>query len=137
MVKVRIADALIPLSIVFGWPVVAGVTIGCAVANVASPMPSVLIDITFGSIVNFMASLLAWKIGCWKSTSKAASEFLGCVGATAIVTVIVGTYLAILTEMELWVWWFGIGVGSVISINILGYALVQIMKRLQVEQSAT
>jgi uncharacterized membrane protein len=136
LVQVRIADALIPLSMVLGWPVVIGVTVGSAVANVASPMPSVLTDVTLGSLANFVASILAWKIGLWK-LGKSASEFLGCVMATVAITFIVGTYLAILTGMELWIWWLGIGIGSVISISILGYTLVQIVKRLLAKQSVT
>jgi uncharacterized membrane protein len=137
LIQVRVADALIPLSMLFGWPVALGVTIGGAVANFASPMPSVVTDITFGAIANLIASLLAWKIGRWKTTTKSASEFLGCLAATMVVTFIVGTYLAILTEMELWIWWLGIGVGSLISINILGYALIQIMRRIWTEPNAT
>ncbi len=137
LVQVRVADALIPLSILFGWPVALGVTIGCAIANFTSPMPSALIDITFGSIANLIASLLAWRIGGWKVIPKNASEFLGCLSATLVVTFIVGTYLAVLTEMELWVWWLSIGIGSLVSINIFGYALVQIMKRIQTNSYST
>lgn len=137
LVQIRAADALIPLSMLFGWPVALGVTIGGAIANFASPMPSALIDITFGSIANLIASLLAWRIGRWKAIAKNASEFLGCLAATLAVTIIVGTYLAVLTGMELWVWWLGIGIGSLVSINIFGYALVQIMKRIQTNPFAT
>ncbi len=137
LVQVRVADALIPLSMLFGWPVMVGVSIGGAIANVASPMPSVLTDITFGSIANLIASLLAWRIGSWRTMGKGASEFLGCIAATLVVTFIVGTYLAILTEMELWVWWLGIGVGSMVSINILGYTLVQIMKKARAKPTVT
>ncbi len=130
IVQVRVADALIPLSMVFGWPVIVGVTLGGAVANVGSPMPSVLIDVTLGSLANLVASLLAWRIGSWKLTGRVAREFVGCVASTVAVTFIVGTYLAILTEMELWIWWLGVGVGSIISIIFVGYPLVQIMKRI-------
>jgi len=137
LIQLRIADALIPLSIVFGWPVIVGVTVGGAIANVASPMPSVLTDITFGSIANLIASLLAWRIGRLKLKGNAASEFIGCLTATAVITFIVGTYLALLTQMELWVWWLGIGIGSIISINILGYTLVQILKRVRLKPTAT
>jgi len=137
LVQVRVADALIPLSMLFGWPVTAGVTVGCVVANVASPMPSVIVDVSFGSLANFIASLLAWKIGRLKLGSEMASEFLGCAAATIVITLVVGTYLAILTEMELWVWWLGIGVGSIISINILGYALIQVIKRVPVRSRST
>ena len=137
IVQVRVADALIPLSIVFGWPVMLGVTIGAAIANFASPLPSAPIDIALGSIANLIASLLAWRIGKWKAMPKRVSEFLGCVVATVAVTIIVGTYLAMLTGMELWVGWLFIGAGSLISICFLGYILVQIMSRIQPSPSAT
>jgi len=137
LVQVRVADALIPLSMLLGWPVVLGVTFGGAIANVASPMPSVLTDITFGSLANFVASLLAWRIGRWKTMVDSANEFLSCLAATVVVTLIVGTYLAILTEMEMWVWWLGIGVGSLVSINILGYMLIQVMKKVWAKPSVT
>ncbi|MEM3627019.1 MAG: QueT transporter family protein [Candidatus Bathyarchaeia archaeon] len=130
LVQVRVADALIPLSMIFGWPVIIGVAVGAVVANVATPMPSVLVDVTFGSLANLIASLLAWKVGNSKWLNKVAGEFLGCVCSTLAVTFIVGTYLAVLTKMELWIWWLGIGIGSVISINIIGYMLMRIIKKL-------
>jgi uncharacterized membrane protein len=135
IVQVRVADALIPLSIVFGWPAALGVTIGGAIANIASPLPSIITDITLGSLANLVASVVAWRIGLWKN-GKEVNEFFGCVAATALITFIVGTYLAVLTSTELWVWWLGVGAGSVISITILGYALVQILKR-ATKQTAT
>lgn len=131
LVQVRLADALIPLSIVFGWPAVIGVTVGCIVSNVVSPMPSVIIDVTLGSIANLIASFLAWKVGRLKRGGSLVNEFLGCSAATIVITFMVGTYLAIITEMEPWIWWLGVGVGSVISINVLGYILIQFMKRLK------
>jgi uncharacterized membrane protein len=137
IVQVRVADALIPLSIVFGWPVVVGVTLGAAIANVATPLPSVLTDVTLGSIANLVASLLAWKIGSLRTINKTISGFLGCTAATVAVTFIVGTYLAVLTQMDLWIWWAGIGAGSIISINILGYVLVQVLNRASIKPRAT
>ena len=77
LVQVRVADALIPLSIMFGWPSVAGVTVGCVVSNVISPMPSIIVDITLGSIANSIASFLAWKVSGLKHRKNAVSEFLG------------------------------------------------------------
>lgn len=137
LVQVRVADALIPLSIVFGWPAVIGVTLGCVISNVVSPLPSVLVDITFGAIANFFASLVAWRIGVWRRRStfpaskELVSRFLGCLTAALVVTFIVGTYLAVVTQMELWIWWFGIGVGSLISICGIGYSLLEILKRIK------
>jgi uncharacterized membrane protein len=258
--QVRIADALIPLSIVFGWPVIFGVTIGCAVSNVISPLPSVIIDIVLGSAANFIASFFAWKVSTWKRIKSKlngiavigvmlavlglvfpwsawffpidtispidaiswfvltpidflgslgfagvclglgaflnflgalfqgrkgrailatgtivsslgvivfysvynltpsimrllplgpgfyvavvalicqwvaiplhsmvmveAKEHIGCLTSTIIVTLIVGSYLALITNMEIWIWLLGIGIGSLISINIVGYSLI-------------
>jgi uncharacterized membrane protein len=138
LVQVRVADALIPLSVVFGWPAVVGVALGCIISNVVSPMPSIVVDIVFGATANFVASLLAWKISDWrrKRSSGRGSFFvydlLGCLTATVIVTFVVGTYLAVLTQMELWVWWVGIGVGSLISICGIGYALLQVLRRVEI-----
>jgi len=200
LVQVRVADALIPLSIVFGWPAVAGVTIGCVISNVISPLPSVITDITLGALANLCASLAAWRIGLWKQqaasdislaftlgtllagltifswitqsrmfftgpwfsnnvwihfngvlnglllvgflvavvwvgsytmTKDKLNHFLGCLAATLVVTFVVGTYLAVITAMELWIWWVGIGIGSLISICGIGYTLVEVLNRIQ------
>jgi len=137
LVQVRVADALIPLSMLLGWPVIVGVTVGGVVANVVSPMPSVIVDVSLGSAANLIASFLAWKIGKLKLSSETTREFFGCGASTLVITFIVGTYLAMLTEMELWVWWLGIGVGAIISINILGFALIQVMKKIPVKLRST
>ena len=125
IVQVRIADALIPLSIIFGWPAVCGVTLGCVIANVFTPFPSIFTDITLGSVANFAASLLAWKIGSWKPGR--VGELLGCIAAAIVVTFIVGTYLAMITATGYLVWWTGVGIGSIISICIVGFLLVSIL----------
>ena len=128
LAQVRIADALIPMSVIFGWPAVMGVTLGCLIGNVVSPMPSIVTDMSLGALANFLASVLTWKIAVQKRNSV-ISEFLGCTMATLVITFIVGTYLAILTEMELWVWWLGVFIGSLISINLIGFSTLQFMKR--------
>lgn len=139
IVQVRLADALIPMSILFGWPAALGVTIGCAIANFASavPGPLVPIDVTLGSVANLVASLLAWKIGKSKAMPKSMSQLVGCLAAALVITFIVGTYLAVLYGMEPWVGWLSVGGGSLISICILGYILVQIMSRIQPISNAT
>ena len=128
LTQVRVADALIPLSILFGWPAVVGVSAGCAISNVLSPMPSVIADITFGSLANFVASFLAWRIAASRRNAV-GRELLGCIVATVTVTFVVGTYLAVLTQMEVWLWWIGVGIGSTISICGIGFPLVQALKR--------
>jgi uncharacterized membrane protein len=56
LVQLRIADALLPLPYVLGWPMAIGLFLGCAVANVFGGLGAV--DILFGSFFNLLAGLL-------------------------------------------------------------------------------
>jgi len=64
-VQLRVADCLIALSALLGWPTVAGVTIGCFVGNIFY-LPNLygafgslaLVDAIVGPIVNFIAASL-------------------------------------------------------------------------------
>jgi uncharacterized membrane protein len=56
LVQLRIADALLPLPYVLGWPMAIGLFLGCAVANVFGGLGPV--DILFGSLLNLLAGLL-------------------------------------------------------------------------------
>src|SRR2546427_4620475 len=61
-IQVRVADALLPLSVLFGLPAVIGLTLGVLVGNLfASPFGA--IDVVGGTIANFVATLLALLIG--------------------------------------------------------------------------
>ena len=117
--QVRVADALIPLSIVFGLPAVFGVTLGNVVANIYGGLG--YIDIIGGSIANFLAAYIGWKIG---SRNFTGSWFAATVVQNIIISSIVGSYLALLFEVPLEVGFTGLFLGSSISINIIGYILV-------------
>ena len=117
--QVRVADALIPLSIVFGMPVVLGVTLGNIIANIYGGLG--YIDIIGGSIANFLAAYVGWKIG---SRNFAGSRFAATVAQNIIVSCIVGSYLALLFNVPLEVGFLGVLLGSIISMNIVGYVLV-------------
>jgi len=56
LIQLRIADALLPLPYVLGWPMAIGLFLGCAVANVFGGLGPV--DILFGSFFNLVAGLL-------------------------------------------------------------------------------
>jgi uncharacterized membrane protein len=122
--QVRVADALIPLSILFGMPAVWGVTLGNVVANVYGGLGPV--DIVGGSIANFLAAYLGWRIGLMRFTG---SQFLATVAQNLIVSSIVGFYLAVLFEVPLEAGFFSILLGSIISMNILGYLLVKAIQK--------
>ena len=123
--QVRVADALIPLSIVFGMPAVLGVTLGNIVANMYGGLG--YIDIIGGSIANFLAAYVGWKIG---SRNFPGSHFVATVAQNMIVSSIVGSYLAVLFDVPLEVGFLGVLLGSVISINAIGYVLVLAIKKI-------
>ena len=118
--QVRIADALLPVTMLFGWPAVLGVTLGCAVANVYGGLG--LIDIVFGSLAN----LAACTLGGWIGRCSLAA---GSVLITVVVTLVVGSYLALLFGFPLYVGWTGIGLSSLISINLVGLPLTYALAR--------
>ena len=142
LVQVRIADALLPLSIVFGMPAVIGLSLGTFIANTLNPTGNLgPIDIFGGTVTNFIATFVAWKI-CGSNKVPAISnklssskdmeihkEFIIGIGCQiVIVSVIVGTYLSYLLGSPLIA---GIGylfIGTFLAVGILGSALVVIIK---------
>jgi len=130
--QVRVADALIPLSIVFGMPVVLGVTFGNIVANIYGGLG--IIDVIGGSVANFLAAYVGWKIG---SRNFVGSKFVATVAQNIIVSSMVGSYLAVLFNVPLELGFLGVLLGSIISMNVLGYILVLAVERfgVQIEKS--
>ncbi len=118
--QVRVADSLLPLSILFGVPASLGFSIGALVANTFGGLG--LIDILGGSIANLIACIAAWKIGQKKIRGRL---FLATIVQNLILTVIVGTYLSYLLGFPILVGWTGIFLGSAIAINLLGYLLLK------------
>jgi uncharacterized membrane protein len=114
--QVRIADALLPLSILIGWPAVLGLSIGAFVANFFGGLGPV--DIIGGTIANFIATLIAWKITLGRE--RRSAMIAGIVAEITVVTVIVGTYLSFLLGIPLWFSLLGILLGSIVAIGLLG-----------------
>ena len=125
LIQVRIADALLPLSIVFGMPAVIGLSLGTFIANILNPTGNLgPIDIFGGTVTNFIATFVAWKI----CGSNKVPFIVGIGCQIVIVSVIVGTYLSYLLGSTLIV---GIGylfIGTFLAVGILGSALVVIIK---------
>ena len=122
--QVRVVDAFLPLSILFGPPAIVGVTIGCFIGNfLGSPIGAV--DIVGGPIANVVAATLAWVI-----TRKAfrGSWLLAIAVEVAAVTVIVGSYLvawAAAPGVPLWVGWVEFLGSEILAIGVLGYPLLK------------
>ena len=104
---------------------VIGLTLGVLVGNLfASPFGA--IDVVGGTIANFVATLLALLIG--------ERKFRGAwVAATSVeilvITFIVGTYLAFLTETPLLFSLLYVMVGEVLSVGVGGYLLLNAVNR--------
>ena len=128
VVQVRVVDALLPLSIILGPPAIAGVTLGVFVGNLfGSPFGP--IDIVGGTVANLVAATLAWLVGRRRFRG---SWLLAIALEIVSVTVIVGSYLVILTSapgVPLWVGWAEFLASEVIAIGVLGYPLLKAVDR--------
>ena len=129
VVQFRVVDALLPLAIIFGWPAVAGVTIGVFVGNFFSPFSLGAIDVVGGTIANFGAATLALMIG----SRRFRGAWVTAIAAEiAAVTIVVGSYVVILTTpstVPLWVGWLAFLGGEIVPIGIIGYPLLKTIDR--------
>jgi uncharacterized membrane protein len=136
-VQVRVADVLLPLAILFGWPAILGLGIGTVVGNFAAdsltgfPSASIGLDIVGGSLVNLLAAYLAWRIGenSWRVRNWNASWFSATVVETALISVVVGGYLSVVFSIPLVVSILTILAGEIVAINIGGFALLSMIAR--------
>ena len=125
-IQLRISDALIPLAALIGWPVVAGVTLGCAVTNAyyfISP-----VDVIFGSIANLIAASLILYLRKRRLTA--------CVLGALPIGLIVGGYLWLFfppPDIFSTPAWFAsiasITISSLVSLAVIGYSLLTFLGR--------
>ena len=126
-IQLRIADALIPVAALIGWPVVGGVTIGCFVTNAyyfVSPT-----DVILGPIANLTASVLILFLR--------KRRLLACVVGALPIGFIVGGYLWLFfpppTVFGTLPVWFAsvasITISSLIALAVVGYALLRLLSR--------
>ncbi len=116
--QVRVADALLPLAMLFGWPVVVGLSIGAFVANFFGGLGPV--DMFGGALANFLATFAAWQIARHKTKPWA---MIGVAVEILIVTLVVGSYLSYLLGFPLEAGLLGVLLGSIIAIGVLGSIL--------------
>jgi len=126
-VQLRVADVLIPLAALFGWPVVGGVTVGCLVGNAYYWLGP--IDIFVGPIANFIATTVILMLR--------KRRLLACVVGALPLGVIVGSYLwlffpppEVLAFLPVWAAMIvSITISSFIAIVIIGYVLLTALSR--------
>lgn len=135
--QVRVSDLLIPMSMIFGWGAIYGVSLGCFIANLfpvgytANPL-----DIIFGTLANFLASYAAWKISISRPQPTKAKILLGCLASAAVVTAVVGSYLpyiilpSVSWEDAVFLGYLGVLPGELIAQVGLGGTVVAGVRRL-------
>lgn len=132
VIQVRVADALLLLPFLdyFGLPAVVGLAVGCAIANVLSPFG--VIDIAFGVATNTAAGLVAWALG--RVGKRLALAALAALIQSLVVATLIGyAMLHMVFGEPLLIAFASVFAGSVVSIGILGTALLAfIMKRLKI-----
>lgn len=126
-VQLRIADCLIALSALLGWPVVGGVAIGCLATNSFYFLS--FVDVILGPIANLAASATIFLLR--------KHQFIACVTGALPVGLIVGGYLWMffpppesLNTLPAWIAMIGsITASSLIAIAGFGYSLLLILSR--------
>jgi uncharacterized membrane protein len=122
--QIRVADAMLPLSMIFGLPSALGFGLGCVVSNVYGGLG--IVDIVGGATANIVACTLAWYIG---RRGRVVQRFLGSVVETLAVAVIVGGYLSLIFQVPVEIGLLGVLVGSTIAINFVGFPVEEAIRR--------
>jgi uncharacterized membrane protein len=126
-IQLRVADCLIALSALLGWPVVAGVTAGCFLTNAYYFIG--IQDVAFGPVANFAAATIVLLMR--------KHHFIGCVSGALPIGFIVGSYLwvffpppEVLSTLPVWTAMvISVTASSLISVAGIGYALLSILNR--------
>ena len=122
--QVRVADIFLPLSMIFGLPSALGFGLGAAISNIYGGLG--IVDVVGGSVANIVACTLAWYIS---KNGNIKNRFIGSILETLTISIIVGLYLATLFQVPLEIGLVGVMIGSIISINICGFPLEEILRK--------
>ncbi len=139
-IQLRVADCLLPLAALFGWPIVLGATLGCLVGNAVGGMMAYgslnPFDVVLGSAANLVATTAIFAFR--------KRKLLGCILASLIVGAIVGGYLWIFAPppdifgLPLQPWTamvVSITLSSLAAIAVIGYVLLVAVSRPNVVES--
>jgi len=127
-IQLRVADCLIPLAALFGWPAIAGVTVGCFMGNAYFWMGPQ--DVILGTIANLVAATIIFMLR--------KRPFLACVTGSLPIGVIVGSYLWMffpppeIFGLQLPIWGAmiaSITISTLIAVAGLGYTILKTLSR--------
>jgi uncharacterized membrane protein len=126
-IQLRIADFMIALAILFGWPMVGGVTLGCFLTNayffIGAP------DVILGPIANLIAACVVIALR--------KHRLVACVTGSLPIGLIVGGYLwlffpppDVFGVLPAWAAMIAsIMVSSLIAVAVLGYIVLTVLSR--------
>jgi uncharacterized membrane protein len=124
-IQLRVADFMIALAALFGWPLIAGVTVGCFVTNayyfIGAP------DVILGPIANFVAALLVMVLR--------KHRLLACISGALPIGFIVGSYLwlyfpppSVFGVLSAWAAMVvSITISSLIAVGVIGYIVLSFL----------
>jgi uncharacterized membrane protein len=133
-IQLRVADCLIVLSALLGWPIVAGVTVGCFLTNMLYFLGPV--DVIFGPVANLIAASIVLMLH--------KRQLLACIVGALPISLIVGGYLwifglpvpASLESLPQWVATIVlITTSSMIAMVIIGYPLLRLLSKPSIIES--
>jgi uncharacterized membrane protein len=129
-IQLRIADCLIALAVLFGWPVVGGVTLGCLVTNAYYFLGAQ--DVILGPIANLIAASVVLLLR--------KHRFSACVAGALPIGIMVGGYLTIFFPFltppgvlnalpAIAAMIVSLTISSIIAIAGIGYSLLLVLSR--------
>ena len=126
-IQLRVADFMIALAALFGWPIIGGVTIGCFLTNayyfIGAP------DVILGPIANLIAACFVLFLR--------KRRLLACIIGALPIGFIVGGYLwlffpppEVFGTLPAWAGMIvSITVSSLIAVAVIGYLVLSILSR--------
>ena len=114
-IQVRLAEALTPLPFLIGFPAVVGLTIGCIIANLFSPIG--LPDLIFGPLLTLSAALMSWKLSMKR-------RLMACVYPVFVNAFGVSAYVSFYYNVPYWISVATIAVGELVAAILVGYPLL-------------
>jgi uncharacterized membrane protein len=119
-IQVRISEALAPLPFLMGFPAVAGLTVGCVLANWFSPVG--LPDMIFGPALTLLAALLSWKFNFKRKA-------VACVYPVVVNAFGVSAYVSLFYNVPYPMSVATIAFGEFIVTILIGYPLLVALER--------
>ena len=128
-IQLRVADCLIPLATLLGWPAVAGVSLGALIGNTYFVSFTGPVDVVFGAVANLVAAALVFRMR--------RRLLPACAAGSLVVGIIVGGYLWIYfpppdlgVALPVWAAMIvSITLSSLIAVAGMGYLLIEAFRR--------